>query len=229
MAGNAVSVNGASHGRRIQNWGNIAVTSRSKEPSHHIKSADIQRVLEVAGRLFAASGYDGVGMRQIAKESGVIVSSIQYHFGSKASLYEEVLDNKYEAFYEMITHAVEAVHDPMQKLECIIGTLFDSLLHDRAFLMLMQRDIVDMIARKYRPGFMEAYSKYFSLVSTLLQATLDRPVNKNVTYTLISVILGYAGLAAALSEVDSNNQNTNNGNEERRRELLIVGKRICRI
>ena len=209
--------------------GNIVVTSRSKEPFHHIKPADIQRVLEVAGRLFAESGYDGVGMRQIAKESGVIVSSIQYHFGSKASLYEEVLDNKYEAFYNMITQAVEAVDEPMQKLECIVGPLFDSLLHDRAFLMLMQRDIVDMIARKYRPGFMEAYSKYFSLVSTLLQATLDRPIDKNVTYTLISVILGYAGLAAALNEPESGNQSGHNGDAERRKELIAVGKRICQI
>lgn len=48
------------------------------------------RILEVATRLFAAKGYDGVGMREIADAVGVNVATVQHHAGSKADLYAAV-------------------------------------------------------------------------------------------------------------------------------------------
>ncbi|MFW6146620.1 MAG: TetR/AcrR family transcriptional regulator [Planctomycetota bacterium] len=48
-------------------------------------------VLEVAGQVFAEKGYDGAGFRDIAARSGVGLSSIMYHFGSKQGLYIETI------------------------------------------------------------------------------------------------------------------------------------------
>ena len=47
-----------------------------------------EAILETACKLFADHGFDKVGIRLIAKEAEVQLSSINYHFGTKERLYE---------------------------------------------------------------------------------------------------------------------------------------------
>lgn len=49
-----------------------------------------QRILDAAEELFAAHGYDGVTLRQIAQQAGVDVALANYHFGKKRALFEAV-------------------------------------------------------------------------------------------------------------------------------------------
>ncbi|MEM1166833.1 MAG: CerR family C-terminal domain-containing protein [Planctomycetota bacterium] len=50
-----------------------------------------QQILDVALELFAKQGYKETSLRDIAERAGVSHSSIQYHFGTKQSLYREAL------------------------------------------------------------------------------------------------------------------------------------------
>ncbi len=50
-----------------------------------------QRLIEAATLLFSESGFDGVGLREIAQKAKANVAMISYHFGSKEGLYEAVL------------------------------------------------------------------------------------------------------------------------------------------
>lgn len=58
---------------------------RSAAPA---KLSSRERILAVAGRMFAEHGMTGVGLRAIAAEAGVNLASIAYHFGSKEGLLE---------------------------------------------------------------------------------------------------------------------------------------------
>lgn len=49
------------------------------------------RILEAAGELFAAGGYAETTSKAIAAHAGVDLASINYHFGSRAGLYQAVL------------------------------------------------------------------------------------------------------------------------------------------
>ena len=49
------------------------------------------RILANAGRLFAARGYSGVSMRDLARAAKVNLGAINYHFGGKAALYHETV------------------------------------------------------------------------------------------------------------------------------------------
>ena len=49
-----------------------------------------ERILDVAERLFMECGYDGTSMRQITGEAGVNLAAVNYHFGSKEALMQEV-------------------------------------------------------------------------------------------------------------------------------------------
>ena len=195
----------------------------------HITPMDIARVMEVAGSLFAQHGYDGVGIREIAAESGVKTSSILYHFNSKAQLFEEILDHKYKAFFELASNAIKPLTDPKQKMECILGTVYDALLNDQTFLLLMQRDVVDMIAQRHRPAFVEGYAKYFALMNALLQDTLNRPIERRAVFSLISVLVGYAEFAAALRKSNLKSEDEDRWYAQQRKELVTVGMYICQM
>lgn len=53
-----------------------------------------ERVLDVAERLFAAGGFDGVSMRDIASAADVGLPLIVYHFETKMGLYRALFERR---------------------------------------------------------------------------------------------------------------------------------------
>jgi len=52
------------------------------------------RILDTAERLFSLSGYHSTSLRAITGEAGVNLAAVNYHFGSKESLLEAVIDRR---------------------------------------------------------------------------------------------------------------------------------------
>ncbi len=52
------------------------------------------QILDAAGSLFAARGYERTPIREIARTCGITEAAIYRHFESKAQLYEEVIRHK---------------------------------------------------------------------------------------------------------------------------------------
>ncbi|MFT5199919.1 MAG: AcrR family transcriptional regulator [Planctomycetota bacterium] len=50
-----------------------------------------ERLLEAAAKLFSERGYEGVSIREIAREAGVRHGGLNYHFRGKRDLYLEVI------------------------------------------------------------------------------------------------------------------------------------------
>ena len=50
-------------------------------------------ILGAARKLFARSGYDGVGLREIAMEAGVTAMLVNRYFGSKEQLFAKILED----------------------------------------------------------------------------------------------------------------------------------------
>ena len=53
-----------------------------------------EKILDAAEGLFADSGYDGVSIREITKSAGVELALVNYHFGSKESLFCRVVERR---------------------------------------------------------------------------------------------------------------------------------------
>ncbi|HYL97923.1 MAG TPA: CerR family C-terminal domain-containing protein [Blastocatellia bacterium] len=58
------------------------------------------KLLNAASRLFAARGFGGVSVRELAQEAGVNIASVNYHFGSKENLYLDVVRLKFREIRE---------------------------------------------------------------------------------------------------------------------------------
>jgi AcrR family transcriptional regulator len=67
-------------------------TAKPRDPQ-----ATKHAVIEAAGRLFAEKGFAGVTAREVARDAGVALSAIPYHFGSMDALYREALLRACEA------------------------------------------------------------------------------------------------------------------------------------
>ena len=69
-----------------------ALTARSVANGAKTKA----KILDVAERLFAANGFDGTSMREIAQDADVPLASVAYHFKSKLGLYKTMFQVRLE-------------------------------------------------------------------------------------------------------------------------------------
>lgn len=134
-----------------------------------------ERILDAAERLFMAHGYEGTSMRQITGEAAVNLAAVNYHFGSKESLMQEVfrrrLDWLNEERLRVLNEMEQAAGDNPLKPSQIVDGFFGTLLRmadDEArggvtFLRLLGRTLTDpsefirtFLANEYT-GVMERY------------------------------------------------------------------------
>lgn len=86
-----------------------------------------ERILEVAGRLFAERGYYTVGMGEIAEAAGMGRASIYYHFEDKEKIARALFDSIANRIYETA--------------ETVAPAREDLLLHTLVIYILLFRDI----------------------------------------------------------------------------------------
>ncbi|MCB9943933.1 MAG: TetR/AcrR family transcriptional regulator [Geminicoccaceae bacterium] len=77
-----------------------------------------RRILEVAGERFAAAGFAETSNKEIAAVAGVDLASINYHFGTRAGLYQAVLAE---------AHRRLADRDDLERIVGGTGTAHDRL------------------------------------------------------------------------------------------------------
>ncbi|MEX1670970.1 TetR/AcrR family transcriptional regulator [Zhongshania guokunii] len=160
--------------------------------------SDINRVIEVASRLFAEHGFDGVGIRRISEVSGVKTATIFYHFGTKSSLYEEAREYKYLEAVKAISNAAKSANTPDKKLQSILGAFLDKLLSDRTLLMLLQRDVADEVARGgpvYPPC---RNSVLIEVTEELFQTQFATIKERRLAFSLGSLLLGFGAVTASM-------------------------------
>ncbi|MCB0393334.1 MAG: TetR/AcrR family transcriptional regulator [Bdellovibrionales bacterium] len=73
-----------------------------------------EKILDVSRKLFAKYGFEGTSIRDIAKESGVNVSAVNYHFKNKAGLFwhnmvvsYEMMESQIEIFSKKCDSAID--------------------------------------------------------------------------------------------------------------------------
>ncbi len=91
-----------------------------------------ERIFAEASRLFAEHGYDGVSTRRIASETGLSVSVVHYHAGSKRELYLRIIEALYEKEEQLVDEILDGIDDGViqdrERFEKALHDLIERLL-----------------------------------------------------------------------------------------------------
>jgi AcrR family transcriptional regulator len=158
-----------------------AVTPPSKARSRATPaSADTKNALLLsAQRHFAANGYKASSVHEIAKDAGVNVSLVSYHFGNKEGLFKACLSN---AGSDRLAIAERILHDEPKSIEDMkirLSLFIDDMLLDRVnnpeICAILQRDLLsefDLIEDEFRDTFLRLFQ--------LLSEFFERARGKNL-------------------------------------------------
>jgi len=96
------------------------------------------QILETAERLFAAKGFDGTSVRDIADEAGVNVAMISYYFRSKEKLMETLFEQRMGHIKMRVESLLkDDTLSPFQKMEILADEHIDRVMHRQQFHKIM--------------------------------------------------------------------------------------------
>lgn len=104
-------------------------------------STRAQQILQAADELLAERGHDAVSMRDVAQRAGVNKALIFYYFGSRAQLFEKVL----ERYYDNHAVALQAIRDtagtPRERVHRALDAYLDFIEDNELFSRLVQQEL----------------------------------------------------------------------------------------
>ena len=138
-----------------------------------------ERLLVVAGELFADRGFDSVSLRMITDRANVNLSSVNYHFGSKEELIGAVVDDIVRPVNERRLSLLSLIdytrQDPIRKIiHAFIDPVFDlsdSGNDDNKYYKLISRCIAsrdDRVSSIIIKQFPEVLAQFVSSLTKAL-------------------------------------------------------------
>lgn len=116
------------------------------------------RILQEATRLFAARGFDGVSLQEIADAVGITKQSLLYHYPSKDVLRRSVLEHMLERWGDVLPKLLRAATAGQGQFDAVAKETVDFFAADPDRARLLVREVLDrpeemaeLIATRVRP------------------------------------------------------------------------------
>ena len=167
------------------------------KPLDLVDPKSIEHLFDVAIRLFAERGVDGVSVREISRVSNISIAAIYYHFKSKEGLFAEVCLHKYEDFEREILKRVGEGRPGSQNAVTLALAFFDLLTEDNNLLRLLQRDMIT--GTPARSSFLckQQYQHFRRIIDKALDFDPANPDSAMKSFSFGAVINGYSELVMA--------------------------------
>ena len=123
----------------------MARSKRTAQTARVEESSDRrQEILEIAARLFAKRGFDGVSVREIADAAGIMGGSLYHHFASKKEIYLEVHSAALKRAADVVRAAFEPLEDPWERLEAAVAAHLALQLAPQSITLHLMSDLSSM-------------------------------------------------------------------------------------
>jgi AcrR family transcriptional regulator len=140
-----------------------------------------ERLLHTAMRAFAARGFDGVTVRDLAQEAGVNVAAVNYHFGSKEDLHQAVMAAALSEWTsETVVIEDMTTHEPLAAVVgMIMSALIAPVIERQSHPLLVRLIAWDILQSPGRDGGMAAGC--CDLIARMLKPHLPQDVTSEQT------------------------------------------------
>lgn len=152
---------------------------------------NLERILDAAHAAFAEDGLD-VGVDEIARRAGVGIGTLYRRFPTKEALIDAVVDRRAEEIAAIIDEA-EAVEDPWDGLELLLGRLIARHTQDRGFKAM----VADRMTARGEPTLRQRLRP--QLVRLVERAQAEGTLRDDVTVEDLTVLLWGAGHAVEIT------------------------------
>lgn len=102
-----------------------------------------QQILDHARRLFAAHGFDGVSLADISKRVGIRKPSLLYHYSSKDTLRQAVLEELLAHWNDVLPKLLMAATTGSEQFDAVLSKTVAFFAEDRDRARLILRELLD--------------------------------------------------------------------------------------
>lgn len=102
-----------------------------------------EKLIEVAIKLFAAKGFDGTSINDIAAELAITKQALLHHFGRKEKLYGEVLQRIFAGSEARVEQAINRHTDPVARLRAALDAMYQLMMKDTNRAQVLLRELLD--------------------------------------------------------------------------------------
>ena len=164
---------------------------QKQEQNNHISRRE--EIIKAAARIFAAKGYHGTTLDEIAREIGVSKPALYYHIKNKEEILKEIVGRIMEPM-ETVAKVGRSGIPPRQRIAQMIRMLVQ-FAAERQEITLIALELNKILPTRSR----EALKKRRKDVEEVLIETLDEGIKKGDFKTGNSKMYAFAILAAANS------------------------------
>lgn len=132
------------------------------------------RILTIARKLFGESGYSSTTTRMIAKEVGIDISTLYYHWGEKSDLYEAVITDLNDEIQKQLKGIEKLARGKnlKERLEIAIDNVCDYLFaHPEASNLILYRYFTK---KNHEPNIDIRIPEYINNIAVAMGLALDR-------------------------------------------------------
>jgi len=134
------------------------------------KSCKKVQILEAATEVFATKGFEGASIRELASAAKVNIAMINYYFGSKEKLFNDVVNYHSEYMYASLKDIVSRTGiSYLEKVFMLIDLHVDKLAKNRNYHKLIHHEIM----LNQRNEVSESIQKIITQSSTLTKSIIE--------------------------------------------------------
>ncbi|MBF0163182.1 MAG: TetR/AcrR family transcriptional regulator [Magnetococcales bacterium] len=154
------------------------------------------KILEASLPLFAARGYNGVAMRDIAQTVGITAAALYNHFSGKETLYFKALEYAFADKVDTLSEALRVEDHPEDRLRQLITFWIEIFGGDVILRSLLQRELSDADEQRLRLLLDRVFLPvYEGSTDTLVLLSRGKTDTVLLFFAILGVVLSHFQLA----------------------------------
>ncbi len=150
-----------------------------------------ETILSNAMKLFGQKGFEGTSIRDIAKAGGVNLAMINYYFGSKEKLFEQVVEYKSSSIRVVFAELDKSSISQIEKIDKIIDSYIERMFTNPQFHHLLHRELSLDQRPQMHDAITEILLRNVVTITSIIQKGIDTGEFKNVDAQLtIATLIG---------------------------------------
>ena len=179
----------------LQNESSTATLESAAKSSQKPRvSLSREKILEVATRLFADSGYAAISIRDIASACQLSIPSIYHFFGDKENLYLACCHYKFAEASLHLRATLANAPAGVERVRQFTVALCEVLMHQHEFRRLLQREILREEQRSIDQFTQHHFREELQALSADIAELSDKDKALGLTFSIYAMVFGLVQL-----------------------------------